>query len=103
MFQDFEEERYAVDRRLIEVHTGRVLDESFAVDFSESDYPEEWNVEKDKLMFMMENGLMDKKELYRYFNKDMTDIEIEQRLEQLEPEVEEEPTPQSPLLEALRG
>ena len=52
---------------------------------------------------MMENGLMDKKELYRYFNKDITDEEIEMRLQELEPEVEEEPTPQSPLLEALRG
>ena len=103
MFQDFEEERYAIDRRLIEVHTGRVLDESFAVDFSESDYPEEWNVEKDKLQFMMDNGLMDKKELYRHFNKDITDEELEMRLQELEPEVEEEPTPQSPLLEALRG
>ena len=103
MFQDFEEERYAIDRRLIEVHTGRVLDESFAVDFSESDYPEEWNVEKDKLTFMMDNGLMDKKELYRHFNKDITDEELEMRLQELEPEVEEEPTPQSPLLEALRG
>jgi hypothetical protein len=103
MFQDFEEERYAIDRRLIEVHTGRVLDESFAVDFSESDYPEEWNTEKDKLQFMMDNGLMDKKELYRHFNKDITDEEIEMRLQELEPEVEEEPTPQSPLLSALRG
>ena len=103
MFQDFEEERYAIDRKLIEVHTGRVLDESFAVDFSESDYPEEWNVEKDKLQFMMDNGLMDKKELYRHFNKDITDEELEMRLQELEPEVEEEPTPQSPLLSALRG
>ena len=103
MFQDFEEGRYAIDRKLIEVHTGRVLDESFAVDFSESDYPEEWNVEKDKLQFMMDNGLMDKKELYRHFNKDITDEELEMRLQELEPEVEEEPTPQSPLLAALRG
>ncbi len=103
MFQDFEEERYAIDRKLIEVHTGRVLDESFAVDFSESDYPEEWNVEKDKLQFKMDNGLMDKKELYRHFNKDITDEELEMRLQELEPEVEEEPTPQSPLLSALRG
>ena len=79
------------------------MDESFAVDFSESDYPEEWNTEKDKLQFMMDNGLMDKKELYRHFNKDITDEEIEMRLQELEPEAEEEPTPQSPLLEALRG
>ena len=91
-----------IDRRLIEVHTGKVLDESFAVDFSESDYPEEWNVQKDRLQFMLDNGLMDKKELYREFNKDITDIEIEQRLEELEPEVEEPQAPVSPLVSALQ-
>jgi hypothetical protein len=102
MFQDFEEERYMIDRRLIEVHTGRVLDESFAVDFSESDYPEEWNVQKDRLQFMLDNGLMDKKELYREFNKDITDEEIEMRLQELGPEVEEPQAPTSPLISALQ-
>ena len=102
MFQDFEEERYMIDRRLIEVHTGKVLDESFAVDFSESDYPEEWNVQKDRLQFMLDNGLMDKKELYREFNPDITDEELEQRLEELEPEVEEPQAPTSPLVSALQ-
>ncbi len=102
MFQDFEEERYMIDRNIIEVHTGRVLDESFAVDFSESNYPEEWSVEKDKLQFMLDNGLMDKKELYRNFNKDITDEELEMRLKELEPEVEEPQAPQSPLVSALQ-
>jgi len=102
MFQDFEEERYMIDRRLIEVHTGKVLDESFAVDFSESDYPEEWNIQKDRLQFMLDNGLMDKKELYREFNPDITDEELEQRLEELEPEVEEPQAPTSPLVSALQ-
>tara|TARA_R110002012_G_scaffold263145_1_gene445681 strand:+ start:20655 stop:21989 length:1335 start_codon:yes stop_codon:yes gene_type:complete len=102
MFQDFEEERYMIDRNIIEVHTGKALDESFAVDFSESDYPEEWNVQKDRLQFMLDNGLMDKKELYREFNKDITDEELEQRLEELEPEVEEPQAPTSPLVSALQ-
>jgi hypothetical protein len=103
MFQDFEEMRYAIDRRVIEVHTGKSFDESYAVDFSESDYPEEWNVEKDKLLFMMDNGLMDKKGLMKYFNPDITDEELDMRLEELEPEVaEEEAAPQSPLLSALQ-
>jgi hypothetical protein len=103
MFQDFEEMRYAIDRRVIEVHTGKSFDESYAVDFSESDYPEEWNVEKDKLMFMMDNGLMDRKGLMKYFNPHITDEELDMRLEELEPEVtEEEAAPQSPLLSALQ-
>ena len=102
MFQDFEEERYMIDRNIIEVHTGKALDESFAVDFSESDYPEEWNVQKDRLQFMLDNGLMDKKELYREFNKDITDEELEMRLEELEPEAEEPQAPTSPLVSALQ-
>ena len=44
-----------------------------------------------------------RKSLMRYFNKDITDEELEMRLQELEPEVEEEATPQSPLLAALRG
>ena len=103
MFQDFEEMRYAIDRRVIEVHTGKSFDESYAVDFSESDYPEEWNVEKDKLMFMLDQGLIDQKGLMKHFNPDITDEELDMRLEELKPEVvEEEPTPQSPLLSALQ-
>ena len=103
MFQDFEEMRYAIDRRVIEVHTGKSFDESYAVDFSESDYPEEWNVEKDKLMFMLDQGLIDQKGLMKHFNPDITDEELDMRLEELQPEVvEEEPTPQSPLLSALQ-
>jgi hypothetical protein len=95
--------RYAIDRRVIEVHTGKSFDESYAVDFSESDYPEEWSVEKDKLIFLLENNLIDQKGLMKHFNPDITDEELDMRLEELTPEVvEEEPTPQSPLLSALQ-
>ncbi len=45
---------------------------------------------------------MDKKELYREFNPDITDEELEQRLEELEPEVEEPQAPVSPLVSALQ-
>ena len=51
----------------------------------------------------MDNGLMDKKGLMKYFNPDITDEELDMRLEELEPEVaEEEAAPQSPLLSALQ-
>jgi len=105
LFKEFEEMRYEVDRRLIEVHTGRVFDESYAVDFEESKVPLEWNQEKDKLQFMLDNGLMTKRELYKVFNPDISEVELESKLEEIEEEqLVEEVTeqPQSPLVAALQ-
>ena len=54
-------------------------------------------------MFMLDNGLIDQKGLMKHFNPDITDEELDMRLEELEPEVvEEEAAPQSPLLSALQ-
>ena len=105
LFQEFEEMRYAVDRSIIETHTGKVFDESYAVDFAETDFPDDWSAEKDKLMFMMDNGLITQKDLMRHFNPDITDAELEQKLEEVEeekPEPAEPETPQVPAFEGLR-
>ena len=109
LFKEFEEMRYEIDRKILEVHTGRVFDESYAVDFAESKMPLEWNQEKDKLQFMLDNGLMTKRELYKFFNEDITSDELEAKLEEIEEEqiveqVTEQPQqPQSPLLAALQS
>ena len=102
LFKEFEEERYAIDRRMIEVHTGRSFDGSYAVDFEESKMPMEWSKEKDRLQFMMDNNLMTKAELLRYFNSDITDDELQEKLGELEAEVTPE-QPSNPLLQALQS
>tara|TARA_R110002020_G_scaffold21246_3_gene72024 strand:- start:262 stop:876 length:615 start_codon:yes stop_codon:yes gene_type:complete len=103
MFVDFENSRYSIDRRVIEVHTGKLFDESYSVDFSESDYPEDWSAEKDRLTFMMENGLMSQKDLLRHFNPDISDEELEGKLSTIQEETPEPEAPASPLLSALRS
>jgi len=102
-FQEFEEMRYMVDRRIIEVHTNRVFDESYAVDFAETSFPDDWSAEKDKLLFMLENGIMTQKELMRHFNPDLPDIEIDQKMEEIEQEQPQEPEEQTPAVPTFEG
>ena len=103
IMQEFEEERYNVDRRILEVHTGRSFNESYGVDFAESKTPMEWAKEKDKFLFMLEQGLMTKKELYlKMVNPDALPDEIEQKFKEVEEEQEQPQQKQTnPLLKAL--
>ena len=100
IISEFEQERYAVDRRLLEVHTNRSFSESYAVDFEESSVPQEWANERNKLEFMLENNQMTREELVRYFNPDITDEELADKMGTLEEEQPQAPT--NPLLEALQ-
>ena len=49
---------------------------------------------------MLENNLMTREELVRYFNPDITDEELEEKMGTLEEEQPQAPT--NPLLEALQ-
>ena len=54
---------------------------------------------------MLDNGLMTKRELYKVFNPDISEVELESKLEEIEEEqLVEEVTeqPQSPLVAALQ-
>jgi hypothetical protein len=93
---------------LIEVHTGRVFDDSYAVDFEESKVPLEWSKEKDKLQFMLDNGIMSKRELFRHFNSDITEEELDMKLGEIQEEImieqaEEQPQQPASVLDQLLG
>ena len=108
LFKEFEEMRYEIDRKILEVHTGRVFDESYAVDFEESKIPLEWPQEKDKLQFMLDNGLMTKRDLYKFFNPDITEDELESKFEEIDEErlveeVTEQPQQPQSILDGLLG
>ena len=108
LFKEFEQMRYEVDKRLIEVHTGRVFDDSYAVDFEESKVPLEWSKEKDKLQFMLDNGIMSKRELFRHFNSDITEEELDMKLGEIQEEImieqaEEQPQQPASVLDQLLG
>ena len=98
-FREWEHSRYEIDRTLLQVHEGRNLSESYSLDFSEAQFPLSWAEEKDKYLFMLEQGIMTKKELILKFNPDMDDAEAEIKLN----EIREEEQPETPLLNILQS
>jgi len=98
-FKEFEHSRYEIDRTILQVHEGKGLSESYAVDFEEAGFPTTWSEEKDRLQFMMDNNLISRKELIRYFNPDILEEELEKKMGELQ----EEEQPESPLLSILQS
>ena len=99
LFKEFEHSRYEIDRTILQVHEGKGLSESYAVDFEEAGFPTTWSEEKDRLQFMMDNNLISRKELIRYFNPDILEEELEKKMGELQ----EEEQPESPLLSILQS
>lgn len=105
LFKEWEHSRYEIDRRLLEVHMNRSFSESYDLDFSEAEFPLSWAEEKDRYIFLLEQGLMSKKELYlKLVNPDALPEEIEQRFNEVkEEQVVEEPETATPLLDILQA
>ena len=99
LFKEWEESRYEIDRTILQVHQGKNLSESYAVDFEEAGFPTTWTEEKDRLQFMMDNNLISRKELIRYFNPDILEDELEKKMGELQ----EEEQPETPLLSILQS
>ena len=105
LWREWEHNRYDIDRIVTEVHSSVSLPEDLAIDFAEASFPKTWAETKDELLFKLEQGIMTKKELLLYFNPDMTDDDIEERLGnvQIEQQAEAEAQqPQQPAFEGLR-
>ena len=100
IFREWEASRYEIDRTILQIHTGKVLPESYAVDFSDAGFPTTWAEEKDRLQFQLDNNLISRKELIRYFNEDITDDELAEKMGELQ---EEEQPQQTPLLSILQS
>ena len=102
LFKEWEHSRYEIDRTILQVHQGKNLSESYAVDFEEAGFPTTWAEEKDRLQFMMDNNLISRKELIRYFNPDILEDELEEKMGELQEEEQPE-QPSNPLLAALQS
>ena len=102
LFKEWEHGRYEIDRTILQVHQGKNLSESYAVDFEEAGFPTTWAEEKDRLQFMMDNTLISRKELIRYFNPDILEEELEKKMGELQEEEQPE-QPSNPLLAALQN
>ena len=104
LFKEWEHSRYEIDRTILQVHQNKTLSESYSVDFAEAGFPTTWAEEKDKLQFKMDNNLMSRKELIRYFNPDIPDSQLDEMLGVLKAEqIADTPAvPETGLLQALR-
>jgi hypothetical protein len=104
-WKDWESERYEVDRQIIRVHTGKDMGENYYVDFAEVEYPLDQEKEFKRLEFMLDKGLMDRTDLIRYFNPDISQEDLEALIARVDEnnQVEEPARPQTAIERILGG
>tara|TARA_R100001443_G_scaffold17872_3_gene28512 strand:+ start:1479 stop:2846 length:1368 start_codon:yes stop_codon:yes gene_type:complete len=90
IFREWEHSRYEIDRTILETHNVINLSEDYAVDFGEVSYPMSPQEERAWLDWKLDKGIMSKKELLLYFNPDMTDEELEVKLNEVREETKQE-------------
>ena len=95
-WRDWEHERYEVDRQVLLVHTGKDMGEDMVVDFAEVDFPTDQKQEFERLEFMMNKGLMDRTDLIRYFNPDISDEDLEKLMNRVDENKKKEVEAQQP-------
>ena len=98
LWKEWENSRYEIDKKIIEVHTGKGLSEDYAVDYGEVSYPMSAKEELDLLKAKKDMGIIDQEDIIRHYNPDISDEELQQKLGTDKPLAQ----PSSPLLEALR-
>ena len=95
-WRDWEHERYQVDREIIRVHTGKDMGENYAVDFAEVEFPLDQSEEFARLEFMLDKGLMDRTDLIRFFNPDISDEDLEKLMNRVDENKQKEAQAQQP-------
>ena len=103
LFREWEHERYEIDRTILETHNVMTLSEDYAVDFGEVSYPMSPQEERAWLDWKLSKGIMSKKELLLYFNPDMSDEELENKLGEVREEVKTEAEATQPTKPAFEG
>ena len=105
-WRDWEHERYKVDREIIRVHTGKDMGENYGVDFAEVEFPTDQAQEFARLEFMLDKGLMDRTDLIRHFNPDISDEDLDtliNRVDENKKQEAEAQQPTTPLQRILGG
>ena len=108
-FKEWEQTRYMIDRTILETHGVITLPDMLSLDFGEVSYPMSVEQELKMLDWKIAHGIMTKKEVLLYFNPDMSDEELELKLNEVkeektaEVEAEREATQAGqPVFEGLR-
>ena len=89
LFREWEHIRYEIDRTILEVHNKINLSDDYYVDFGEVSYPMSPAEERAWLDWKLEKGIMSQRELLLYFNPDMSDEEIQSKIDEVRTETRE--------------
>ena len=95
-----------MDREIIRVHTGKDMGENYGVDFAEVEFPTDQAQEFARLEFMLDKGLMDRTDLIRHFNPDISDEDLDtliNRVDENKKQEAEAQQPTTPLQRILGG
>ena len=102
IFREWEHSRYEIDRTILDTHNALSLSEDYTVDFGEVSYPMSPQEERAWLDWKINNGIMSQKDLLLYFNSDMSDPELEEKLGEIQEEQAPPEPVQQPTFEGLR-
>ena len=86
IWRPVENERFAIDRAIIEYETNTSLDEEYSVDFSEPRFPQSARDEREQWDWEWSNNLSSKKDWYRKYNPDASEEQIDDIIERVETE-----------------
>jgi|APSaa5957512535_1039671.scaffolds.fasta_scaffold09462_6 hypothetical protein len=95
-----ENKRFETDRAILDAHNIKVTDE-YSVDFSEPRFPLTAKEEREQWAWEWDNNLSTTKDWFRKYNPDLTEEELDEKVEKIVPEKPEETTAESFLAEAL--
>jgi len=84
LWREWEKDRYAIDRRIIEVHTGKSFSEDYAVDFEEVSFPKSDQEVRDSWKWKFENNLATREDYFRWENPDISDEDLEKKLGEID-------------------
>ena len=102
IWRGVERRRFATDRRILEVHNKRVPEE-YSVDFSEPRFPLTADEERKQWDWEWANGLSSPKDWMRKYNPDLTDDEIDEMMQEMQPEQAQPATTAGDLLAEALG
>jgi len=100
-YRVFEQKRFEIDKKIIEVQTGVNLNDEYSVDFVEPKMYLDPQEEVNYWTWKFDQGLDNKHNWFKYNNPDMSDEQIEKMIE--ENKVEEEPESSNQLLNRLKS
>ena len=103
IYREFENQRFNVDRTILETHGVLNLPEDYYVDFGEVEYPMSVDQELKMLEWKLANGVMTQRDVLQYFNPDMNSAELDEKLGEVKEEQQQDAQAEQPVFGGLRS